>query len=156
MGKIDFDALPENSLLLAGEGAEFLGISRRYFYQLELRKFFGRATKRGFPPRYFLRTLREFKQRAYDTGFLPLRVEGVTVDMRDPETRDDEFVTMTELRQYLRLSVSEFYSLLTKGLLPSPYRFRENSRPRWKVGEIRQCLRQEDAAGKPCNESQAT
>ena len=38
-GPIGFENLPENTLLLALERADFLGISRRYFYQLELRNF---------------------------------------------------------------------------------------------------------------------
>lgn len=140
MTGIDFNSLNGNALLLAKEGAAYLGINRRYFYQLELRGFFSRDNKKG-DPRYRLKTLKEFRDKAYATGFLPMRARGVQLDIGDPKVKDDEFVTREEVMQYFRISSTCLYEWINRGGFPKPYRLHEGARPKWKVGEVRACLK---------------
>ncbi len=140
MTEIDFNSLNENTLLLAKEGAEYLGINRRYFYQLELRGFFSRDNKTG-DPRYRFKTLKEFKDGAYATGFLPVRPAGFKLDIGDPKVKDDEFASREDVMRYLRISSTCLYEWVERGGLPKPYRLREGMRPKWKVGEVRACLK---------------
>ncbi len=142
MTEINFTTTPPKALLLAKEGAQYLGITRRYFRVLEDRGFFKRATPREVNPRYLFQELREFKERAYATGFLPLLPTKGARDLADPSIKDEEFATAAEVAKYLRLSKVTIYDRLQRGLLPKPKKLYEGAHPRWNVGEIRRCISQ--------------
>ena len=140
MTQIDFDKIPPKTLLLADEGADYLGVSRRYFRSMELRGFFKRATPKCLDPRYLFEELKAFKERAIATGFLPLLPRKSPRDLADPEIKDEEFATAQEVAKYLRMSKVTLYEHLSKGTLPKPKRLNEKAHPRWNVGEIRRIL----------------
>lgn len=137
MTEIDFSKVSDNTLILRSEGAKYLGVSLRYIEQLELRGFFKRATPDGVNPRYLFSELKRFKELAYSTGFLPLLPTKAARDLADPEISDDGFATMKEVARYLRVTPVAVYARLKKGKFPKPVRIRENSNPRWNIGQIR-------------------
>lgn len=137
MKEIDFSKVSDNALILCSEGAKFLGITRRYFYQLELRGYFKRATPKGVNPRYLFSELKRFKEQAYATGFLPLLPQKGARDLADSALADDGFATLQEVANYLRITPVTIYARLKKGMFPEPKRIRETANPRWNIGQIR-------------------
>lgn len=138
MKEIDFSKVSDNTLLLAVEGAQFLGVGRRYFYQMENRKFFKRATGANQAPRYSFKELKEFKEKAYATGYLPVRT--TKIDIADPAVSDDVFATREEVMDYFRIAPSTLMDRLERGTLPQPVRLWEGARPKWRVGDLRNSL----------------
>lgn len=143
MKEIDFSKVSDTTLLLAIEGAQFLGVDRRYFYQMENRKFFQRATGDGQAPRYEFKELKEFKKRAYATGFLPLR--NTKIDIGDPSVSDDVFATREEVMEFFRIAPTTLADRVERGTLPKPVRLWEGARPKWRVGDLRNCLNRREA-----------
>ena len=137
MKEIDFSKVSDNTLLLCSEGAQYLGITRRYFNQLELRGFFKRSTPGGINPRYLFQEIKRFKEQAYATGFLPLLPQKGARDLADPAISNDSFATAKEVARYLRINPVTLYERLKKGNFPKPVRIRENANPRWNVGQVR-------------------
>lgn len=141
MKEIDFSKVSDSTLLLACEGAQFLGVSRRYFYQMENRKFFSRATGAGQNPRYLLKDLKVFKAKAMATGYLPLR--NTKIDISDESVSDDVYATREEVMEFFRIASTTLTERVAKGVIPQPVRLWEGAHPRWRVGDIRKCLKQE-------------
>lgn len=137
MTDIDFSKVSDNTLILSVEGAKFLGVSLRYFRQLELRGFFRRATPKGVNPRYLFSELKAFKEKAEEVGFLPLLDKKSTRDLANPQVESDGFATALEVATYLRISKVTIYERLKKGVFPKPVRYRAGCDPRWKIGTIR-------------------
>jgi len=139
MKEIDFSKVTDKTLLLACEGAQFLGVDRRYFYQMENRKFFKRATAGKQAPRYEFKELKEFRDRALATGYLPIRNK--KIDIADPSVSDDVFATREEVMEYLRIASTTLADRIVRGTIPKPVRLWEGARPKWRVGDIRGCLK---------------
>ncbi len=137
MTEIDFSKIPDGTLLIPKEGAQYLGVTRRYFEQLELRGYFKRDTPEGVCPRYLFSNLKAFKERAYKTGFLPLLPLKGARDLADASISGDGFATAKEVARYLRITPATIYVRMKKGNFPKPVRFKEDSYPRWNVGQIR-------------------
>lgn len=137
MTDIDFSKVSDNTLIISEEGAKYLGVSLRYFRQLELRGFFKRVTPTRVNPRFLFSDLKAFKEAAQAVGFLPLLGKKKPRDLADPKVEDEGFATALEVATYLRITKVTIYERLKKGVFPKPVRLREGCDPRWNIGVIR-------------------
>lgn len=136
MNKTRFDDLPDTTLLSFKEAAEFLGITERYVSALEIRGKLQRVKGVCFP-RFLLSELRDFKTKAYETGFFPIAKGKEKVSIADPNVSDDTFVTLPVVAEYLGVQPQTVRLRIKRGSIPAPYRLFPNSRPKWRVGDIR-------------------